>query len=72
MVDHNKAMPCFFHPDLKLLAGSINHELLIKLQFLKAENEILRNRLPKRIRVTMVERTRLLKFRKPLGQRSRV
>ena len=38
-------MPRFFHPILKLLAASTHRELQQQLQFLKAENKILRSRL---------------------------
>ena len=38
-----------------------------QVRFLKAENDILRARLPRRITVTAQERKRLVKFGRPLG-----
>ena len=42
-------------------------ELARQIQYLKAENEVLRSKLPKRITVTPSERQRLLKFGKAVG-----
>ena len=53
-------MPRFFDPLLKLLMRSTDQELLAQIQFLKAENRILRQRLPKVIRLSHAERLRLL------------
>ncbi|GIW91747.1 MAG: hypothetical protein KatS3mg109_2179 [Pirellulaceae bacterium] len=52
---------------LLLLASGTDKDRLRQIQFLKEENRILRDRLPKRIQVTPTERQRLLKFGKPLG-----
>jgi len=52
----------FFHPLLTLLASSTRQELVAQIQYLKAENEILRNRLPKRVIATQVERARLVRL----------
>lgn len=49
-------MPRFFHPLLKTLAMARHDQLVAKIEFLKAENEMLRRRLPKRIVVTPAER----------------
>lgn len=60
-------MPYFFPPLFKTLFGASEEQLINRIQFLKAENEILRNRLPKRIVVTASERARLVRLGKPLG-----
>lgn len=57
-----------FNPLFILLARLTSPQLARTVQFLKAENEILRSKLPKRPRVTSRERTRLLKLGLPLGQ----
>src|SRR5690242_14686475 len=62
-------MPRFLQPLLLLLARLTDRELAAAVQYLKAENEILRGRLPKRVTVTPRERLRLLKFGRPLGPR---
>lgn len=49
------------------LATATDWELARQIQYLKVENRILRDKLPKRITVTALERQRLLKFGKPLG-----
>ena len=67
-------MKTIFHPLLVVLANLTDnvtaHQLkamACRLQFLKAENEQLRARLPKRIVVTARERRRLIRLGKPLG-----
>lgn len=57
----------FFHPLLTLLASVTRSHLAKQIQYLKAENEILRSKLPKRITVTPKERQKLLRYGKPLG-----
>lgn len=57
----------FIQPLLFRLAQSTHKELARQNQFLKAENEILRSKLPKQIRTTPTERKRLMKLGKPLG-----
>jgi len=52
---------------LAVLTGATRHDLHQQVQFLKAENEILRSRLPTVIRTTRQERRRLIKLGKPLG-----
>ncbi len=56
-----------FSPLLLLLAKLTESELLHTIQFLKAENEMLRSRLPRSVRTTPAERSRLLKLTEPLG-----
>ena len=55
------------HSFFLLLASATDRELARHVQYLKEENRILRERLPKRITVTARERRRLLKFGKPVG-----
>jgi putative transposase len=50
-----------------LLATAAGNTLAKQVQFLKVENEILRSKLPRRIRVTPRERSRLLRFGQALG-----
>ncbi len=54
---------------LLLLARLTDRQLAGVVQYLKAENEILRGRLPKRVTVTPQEKQRLHKFGRPLGPR---
>ncbi|MBI3463321.1 MAG: transposase [Planctomycetes bacterium] len=60
-----------WHPLLRLLAGGKSSDLHGQIQFLKAENEVLRSKLPKRIKLTPQERRRLVKLGKPLGKQLR-
>ena len=57
----------FFHPLLVVLARATEPELVLYVEFLKAENRILRSKLPKRVICTPAERSRLVKLGKPLG-----
>ena len=52
---------------LAYLASATDRELARQVQFLKAENEILRAKLPARINVTPFERNRILKYGKLVG-----
>jgi putative transposase len=49
------------------LAGSSKCELRCQIQYLKAENEILRSKINGPVRITRPERTRLIRLAKPLG-----
>src|SRR5689334_6027760 len=60
-------MTRLYHQLLLLFAGATQKELARQLRYLKVENEILRQKLPSRLTVTMTERERLLKFGLPLG-----
>ncbi|MBZ0171263.1 MAG: hypothetical protein K8E66_02685, partial [Phycisphaerales bacterium] len=60
-------MPRFFDPLLRVLVRATDRQLHAQIQFLRAENQILRERLPRRIKTTPVERARLLKLAEPLG-----
>jgi putative transposase len=64
-------MKRFAHPLLMLLTRATQKELVPMVEYLKAENRMLRSKLPKRIEVTPAERAKLLKREFGLGQRSR-
>jgi len=65
-------MSRLFQPLLFFLATSTENQLRKQLEFLKAENEMLRKRVPKqRIFLTKDERKRLLKLGKAIGPRVR-
>jgi putative transposase len=50
-----------------VIAGSTNKESARQVSYLKAENQILRNRLPERLILTHREKNRLVRFAKNLG-----
>ncbi len=50
-----------------VIAGSTNKELACQVSYLKAENQILRSRLPDRLSLTHREKNRLVRFAKNLG-----
>jgi len=50
-----------------VIAGSTNKELARQVSYLKAENQILRSRLPDRLSLTHREKNRLVRFAKNLG-----
>jgi putative transposase len=50
------------------LAQSTHRELALQVRYLKAENEVLRSRLPKYVYVTPTEKRRLVRFARPLGR----
>jgi len=62
------ALPKLLTPLFLVMAHSTHKDLIRQIQFLKIENEMLRSRLPKVIRVTPVERQRLLKYGRLLGR----
>ena len=61
-------MHALFHSLVTLLATATDCQLRRYIEFLKAENEILRARLPAEIHTRPAERERLLKFGLPLGK----
>ena len=60
-------MPNLFRRFLGVLAGSTRNDLRSQIQFLKAENEMLRARIGGRVRLSKAERARLVRLGKPLG-----
>ena len=55
---------------LAYVTGLINHELLLKNQYLAAENRILRAHLPARLRLSDPERSTLAELGKRLGRKA--
>ena len=55
-------MKRLLHPLLLLLARATENELVLYIEYLKAENRILRGKLPKRVNVTPAERAKLVKL----------
>jgi putative transposase len=53
-------------------AAASERELARRIQYLKDENRLLRDRLPQRITVTSQERQQLLKHGKPLRSRAKI
>jgi hypothetical protein len=62
-------MAAIIHPLLTLLASLTRQELARQVTYLKAENQILRSKLPKRIELSNQQRRRLVKHGKSLGAR---
>jgi len=62
------AVPHLFQPFLTLLATSSDSELARQVEYLKAENRILRAKLPTRLKVSDGERQELVKLGKTLGK----
>jgi putative transposase len=56
-----------FQPLLALIAAATDRQLAEYVEYLKAENRVLRARLPKRITVTPQEKAQLVKYGRPLG-----
>jgi len=61
-------MVSIFRSLLLVIAGANQKELARQIRYLKAENEVLRSKLPARITITPKERQRLLKFGAKLGK----
>ncbi|MBA3481176.1 MAG: hypothetical protein H0T51_05105 [Pirellulales bacterium] len=64
-------MAAIVHPLLSLLASLTRQELARQVTYLKAENAILRSKLPDRIMLSNQERRRLVRHGKKLGPRIR-
>src|SRR5262245_28712344 len=64
-------MPYFVRSLWLVLALATDRELAAMVEYLKAENRILRSRLPKRIDLTPREKQRLLRYGRRLGSRIR-
>jgi len=60
-------MPNLFRRLLDVLAGSTQADLRRQIHYLKAEKEVLRSKISGPVRVTPVERARLVRLAKPLG-----
>ena len=60
-------MKKLIHPLLMLIAQATEKELVLYIEYLKAENRILRSKLPKRVTVTPAERARLVALGVRLG-----
>ena len=56
-----------FHPFLQLLGQLAYSDLKYQIEYLKIENEILRSKCSKRIRLNDSEKRRIIKFALPLG-----
>lgn len=61
------SMPRFFHPLLHCFANARHKDLVAQVEYLKAENQVLRSRLPTRITVTPPERKKLEKLGGKVG-----
>jgi len=59
-------MAAIIHPLLTLLASLTRQELARQVTYLKAENQILRSRLPGRLQLNNQEKRKLLRHGKPL------
>jgi len=55
---------------LAYVTGSVNQELLLRNEYLAAENRILRAKLPARLRLSNPERVTLAEIAKRLGRRA--
>jgi putative transposase len=61
-------MPAIFHPLLALIASAADRQLARYVEFLKADNKILRTRVKGQAHTKPDERRRLLQFGKALNQ----
>jgi putative transposase len=61
-------MPAIFHPLLALIASAADRQLARYVEFMKAENKILRTRIKGQVHTKPDERRRLLQLGKALGQ----
>ncbi|WP_339613145.1 integrase core domain-containing protein [uncultured Rubinisphaera sp.] len=61
-------MAKIFHPLLALIASATDRELAKYVEYLKAENQILRARIPGQIHTTAGERQKLIKLGKGIGR----
>jgi hypothetical protein len=67
--DSTASMASIVHPLLTLLASLTRQELAQQIAYLKAENKMLRSKLPKRIDLSVQEKRTLIKHGKKLGAR---
>ncbi len=68
MPGHPTVMAWLFHPLLLLIANSTSSELAAQVQFLKAENALLRARLGQRVRLTDDEKRLLVQLGTAVGK----
>ncbi|WP_339613767.1 hypothetical protein [uncultured Rubinisphaera sp.] len=61
-------MAKFFHPLFVMIASATDRELVKYVEYLKAENQILRARIPGQIHTTANERQKLIKLCKGIGR----
>ncbi len=61
------AVRAIVHPFLTLLASSSRQDLAVQNRLLRADNKILRSKLPKRIEFTDQDRKTIVKHGMPLG-----
>ena len=60
-------MKTLYHRLLLVIAGATQNELAKYVRYLKAENQVLRSKLPRRVPVTEKEKAKLVKFGAQLG-----
>jgi len=56
-----------FQELLFMLGKMVHSDLVRQIEYLKAENRVLRGRLPKKIRLIQKEQEQILKYGRPLG-----
>jgi len=56
-----------FQDLLSVLGSVVQSDLVRQIEYLKVENQLLRNRLPKKIRLTRGEQDKILRYGRPLG-----
>lgn len=61
-------MPSLIRSLFTVLASSRHADLARQVQYLRVENQVLRSKLPKRLKVTRGERARLVRYGRPLGR----
>jgi len=62
-------MKWLMHPLLTLIANATEVEMAKYIEYLKVKNQILRDRLPKKLNTTETERDKLIKVGRQLGSK---
>ena len=57
-----------YHSLLLIIAGTTQKQLVQQVRYLSLENEMMRSRLPKRVRLNPQEKNRLIRFGSRLGR----